>query len=437
MLSPEFTLGVSAEEAFKRDPSSNDQASLVYPNLVTKATEAEQKENQLWREFNATSEGSIIEEDRARALARGYLVLTSLQLQRTKPENQEAVSDRFTTATTELSGTPDENEVKRILNVKINEFTGYKTNPNVDQARLKRTLDFYIDDRRVPDTQSHESSETDPGIAEGAKILAEATEQKFKDDLTVFNAIDTNGKDVTAEEASVYFQKGLELLGKEDSAWKEWKLVISDGSAGLSSNARKKVVEMGRKRKDFEPLEVKAKFMHEFLVHSQRAINGAKLGDQMMEFGLPNFLGGEEGITTLIELGVLGEPGPARTDKYCDFAFALGMLGDKPVSRPELHSIYVDRAIVRKQAVGEEVDEDKIKALGWKSVNRMYKGSLGNEVVGVNTVDLAYHNGFIKVGKFVKDALESGKRPSELLDYLLKGKFDPTNPRHVEYVDAF
>jgi hypothetical protein len=345
------------------------------------------------------------------------------------------VSKRMTEAAIELWGETDPSEARGILNSKLNEFRQLEDNPDVDQERLRRIIAFY--EPFESDEIKPYAPENDPSVLEAAEQFRGALTDRFGDVLSVFDDIKKD-QVITANEAEAYFTAGLDRLASNDAAWQDWKFILKkDSKASLSCNPGDKTITMGEMRADFIGDDLRAKFCHEVIIHGMRAVNGEKTGDQMMKNGLPGYLDGEEGLTTFAEFAVKGEVSPARSDRYLDFAFALGQFGNRQYTRKELQQVFLDREIVRKQAAGEPVDESKAYDRSYQQINRIFRGSLGSDVVAVNTKDLAYYNGFKKVSRYISDSLESGSSATEILDFLLLGVFDPTNPKHVQYARQY
>ena len=65
-------------------------------------------------------------------------------------------------------------------------------------------------------------------------------------------------------------------------------------------------------------------------------------------------------------------------------------------------------------------------------INRIYRGSEGDDIVGVFTKDIAYLDGLIKIMQYILDRINKGDNINDIMDYLLSGKFDPTNQVHVK-----
>jgi hypothetical protein len=433
MLSTEPILGVEMTEAFARDSKFSGTPKIVYSNLESIALEARAKDAPLWHRFLETEEGSVLEESYARKLAIGYLVLSGLRLQQTNSENQQLISDRMTQASKELYGEPEAGEFQWLIQTKIDEFSGYQDNPQVDQDRNQKILAL-LQGHLTADESSRgvDRAEQTKGREVAAKKLVEALMVQFADALAVFDEFEPDIKHA-AKNYLPAFIKAVSVLGEAEPIWHTWKVNPAD-RATFASDARTRTIQFGMNHKPMTPLVAKGKFCHEVLVHSLRAVNGSKTSDSMMQYGMPNFLDAEEGLSVFVEYGITGEISIGRSDRYVDFGLALGSSNTTPVTRSKLQELYVNREIVRRQAKGEVVNEEVIQADGWKSVNRIFRGALDNDVIAVNTKDLAYYRGLKIIGDYVDEALKDGVNINELLNFLLRGKFDPTNKRHVALV---
>jgi hypothetical protein len=47
-----------------------------------------------------------------------------------------------------------------------------------------------------------------------------------------------------------------------------------------------------------------------------------------------------------------------------------------------------------------------------------------------------YLKGFLDIAEYVAGEVEVGKTIEQVMDYLMIGKFDPTNKAHTEYVTS-
>lgn len=427
-MSSQITPPVEMLKAFARDEALKGAAMLSYPDLEMRAQEALDKDGRIFNEFSDCEIGTVEEEDRARAAARGYFVLTGLQLQHAIPERRELVSERFTEASKELYGEPEADEVARLATHELEELGSYVDNPEVDQARLARVKRFY-------ETQlegvSVEARVTDERLVEALDAVAAMVEARFGSALQVFDEVEARGEKVSPEKVAELFQEGLDRLAELDPAWKNWCAKISESRA-MKADVENRVIRVGGISREADRL--RQLFGHEVLVHGMRAVNGAKTGDYMAENGLPDYLTAEEGLAKFVQIALSGERAAPASDIYMNIGFALGQLGKPPVTRQELQQIHLDKMIVKAQAEGKDVEVEDLTSKSWSDINRVYRGSLGNDVVAVNTKDITYHQGFLKIAKFIEGELQAGRSADEMFDYLASAKFDPTNPRHVAYL---
>jgi hypothetical protein len=278
-------------DAFERLDEAAALPVLRYPKLQQHSQQARQLEPALWREFMATDEGSLDEEDRARALARGYLVLTSLQLQQAGVYRQ-VVSERFTQAAIELFGAPDASEARQLAIDQIQELSELFSNDAVDTNRLFRVLIFL--NYQVGYYSPDEVRTKENGSSESIKKLGHALKERFGPALEVFNEIDPEQASVPVEDVLNLFKKAKDLLAEREPDWNNYGIAVSN-LGPTSYKPDKKAVYLNSDRK-YPPKNLKALFIEEVLVHNLRALNGAKTGDYMMENGLPEFMPAEEAV---------------------------------------------------------------------------------------------------------------------------------------------
>ncbi len=419
---------VSMLKAFERDEALKTAEVLYYPNLELIEQEAKEREGKIFNAFTESAEGSVEEEDRARAAAVCYLVLTGRQLQHAEGPAREAISGRFTQASIELYGSPDTEQVALLVANDLQRVESYEDRPDIDQERVERLTAFY---RKQLGDHKPAASELDVNFADTLDKVRDALIKRYAAVCEVFEGVTRSGKKVTAEQTAELFAQGIALLAKRDTVWQGWSTKVGK-SRGMKANDKDKVVSVGNIERSAERLF--PLFAHEVLVHAQRAVNGSQSGSYMAEHGMPNYLIAEEGLAKFVQTAVSEDRQPITNDLYMDIGFALGQLGQPPLTRRELQQIYLDKLIVEQQAQGEEVDYEDLLSKSWSHVNRIYRGSLGNDVIAVNTKDIAYHQGFIKIAHFIQGQLEQGYSVDVILDYLLSARFDPTNDRHVRYL---
>jgi len=420
-------------DAFFRSDDNVDARVIAYPKLERYADQARQQESQLWQEFMAEEDGSMEEEERARALAMGYLVLTGMQLQTAPERHRSDISDRFSEATVELYGEPEKAEVRRIAIRQIEGFYPLFDMPDVDHNALLRTL-IYLNDQVGFYSRETVESESDSYEQMNAKI-AEAFTRRFGGALEVFDKLDPSIESLSPEQLKACFEQAKSVLAESDPDWDNYGFDFSEKKSCEYDKDSRQVL-IGR-LDEYKTNRAKRLFIEEVLVHMQRAKNGAKTGDYLMEAGLPGIGDAEEGLAKVFQVA-MGEPlGERSEDFYMDTAFALGSLGKPKLSRPELVGRYVDRMTIRHQAKGEQFDRAKLVHNAWRYANRIYRGSLGNHHVGVNTKDISYYLGYLKIREFTKSHLDAGLDPDKLLDYLLLGRFDPTKQDHADHARRF
>jgi hypothetical protein len=163
-----------------------------------------------------------------------------------------------------------------------------------------------------------------------------------------------------------------------------------------------------------------------------------------MAKGLPGYLDFEEGLGVFFEYLATGLVPDKTMDRYVDIALATGAINGLTLSRDELIKIGISREAARASARHQpEQDEAKMRKSVVAHVNRLFRGGSGRPVLDQNGAiiaqpvfnkDLVYYEGFVKVRDFVTRQLSAGISASELLDYLLSGKFDATSPEHTAYL---
>lgn len=414
-------------EAFKRDVDKKSAPKIQYTQLDEHADTALAEENQRMKLFWEAEPGSVEEEQLARRAAIGYFVLTGAQLQRTGGSEQQKSSEHFTEASIELYGQPEKEEILNIAAAELVYFKSLVGKEGVDQERLDRVIGYYK--QQVGNTNV-EGQDDDLETQKAVETFKNVIESKYKDALAIFDEASEGQEAIQPEKGKSLVEKSLEVLAESNPAWKDWTAVLTQ-DASWSENRRDKTIGIGRKAKD--PKFLKSTVAHEIFVHVQRSINGEKI-DNKLRLGLPGFLDSEEGLAVFVANAVRGVDSDRAKDFYLDTATAIGLLGQPEIPRAEMQKIYKDRLIIRAQAAGKTSDETEIDDKAWGYVNRIYRGSLGNEVVGVNTKDISYYHGLIKITNYIKQKLSEGVDPEKLFDYMSAAPFDPTNPRHVEHM---
>jgi hypothetical protein len=229
------------------------------------------------------------------------------------------------------------------------------------------------------------------------------------------------------EELRESFSRALELLKRRDPAWKKWQVVMVN-TGNLSASPRNRCICIGRYRVPVPVREVRGLFAHEVLVHALRSVNGEKRSRDMRR-GLGDYLTAEEGMGVLVESAINGSVAYKVKDRYLDIALAIGSYRRRALTREELFVVAYSRAVLRSLVDDNPADLDDIEKAAWQHVNRIYRGTLGNKYVGVFTKDIAYYEGFVKMARYIDIRLKA-QPVAKVVEYILQGKFDPTNAKH-------
>jgi len=403
---------------------------LTYPSLEAVAQDARQIECDLLDEFWAAVPGSLEEEKLARYAAVGYLVLTAYQLRNVAPASQPLISKRFTQSSVELYGAPKPDDVGKLMLGQYGNFRQYVDNPTVDQTRLQDVL-ATLDEALGGIIATVEADVND--YHEVAEQMKTALNERYGDVLELFDSFEQDATELDLESVRSLFQEGISRLAASDPDWQEWTVEITNGE-GMSTISKGKKVKIGN-RGNYRPERLKALFTHEVLVHGLRSVNGYKTGDAFLGKGLPGNLDAEEGVGIFMEYAITGVVPNKIVDRYIDISLALGQTRLPALNRTQLHDFHANRQIVRAQATGRTPDIAGIERTAWNHADRVYRGSLGNEIIGVNTKDIAYYQGFLKIANYLEaEITDGGKTPGDVFVYIMSGCVDPTDIRHQAYL---
>ena len=377
---------------------SSRQDRILYAYLNPARNEYNPLEYTRMAQFWDAEPGSLEEEESARQLALHYMVIVSAALNESASVSEiESLSKWYTRASGELYGTPNAEIAKRLY-----------------------------DDQQC-------GVETEVPFEHAARELGRFIDTKYN---TVFAALEVDLLEdrIEPDEVAYRFEAALAVLESEhDAAWSEWS-VERNQTDKLSVNRLKKLFGVGMKRAAISPQQLRALFSHEVLDHGLRAINGLSLSEELSK-GLPGYIEAEEGLGIFIEFAISGTIKDVVYDRYVDIAFALGLIDGVEHTRAELIEKAMSRAKRRNKSTEKTTrsEEDLIKEV-YAHVNRIYRGSRGDENIGVFTKDMAYYEGFLKIGNYIEHEMVSGKTMEDIWEFLMIGKFDPTNRRHLVYI---
>ena len=420
---------VTLLKAFRPDQQKVADATLSYPDLETKVVNQQSYDALRWEQFLGEDD-ELAQAAHAENLASQYLLQTALRLnQASTPELKEMWSQRFTQASIELFGRPDPEIAKQLFREQGEEIEALFSDPNVD---------FYLLDHLRSTYRALELATTDqgerPDFHEASAIFRDFLESRYKAVFEIFEGLDEDTK-LSPSEVLDIFAAALDKLKEEDSAWEEWEAELTD-STSLAVASKSQRIRVGKNRTAIKASEVKGLFGHEILVHAKRAVEARKVNDEELATGLPHYLQGEEGVAIFIESSLNGKTPPKVADRYIDTAMALGDILPRSFTRKELFDFVMTREIVRAQAEQQtrHVDTASLQKKAWEHVNRIYRGSAGDDHIGVFTKDVVYYAGFQEIGEFITKKLKDGMDVEQLFSYLTSGKFDPLNPLHTKYI---
>ena len=421
--------------AIKPTPESARSERLEYAGLTKAAATYAVDEGLRQEIFWNTTDDSLEERQAAQQLAMQYMLMGSARLnnEAVRPESKQLWSDRYTQATSEIYGSPETAIAKDILARQVNDLAARAYQYGVDAP----LLNHLIESAQYNGVELGEGEEVEAPFLEQAEGFSDILQDRFG---RVFDALelDTAPKRIEMEDLAQRFEKALLVLADQhDSAWADWSVLRVEDKDQLSADGSKKIISVGMKRASVSPEQAKGLFGHEVLVHAQRAVNGAKLSKELGS-GLSGYLDAEEGLGVFFEYAITGQVPDKVVDRYADIALALGEIDGQPRTRSELLDFAMTRAYVRNEMEDADLrksDED-IKKEVYAHINRIYRGSLGDEYVGVFTKDISYYAGFQQIGEYISTQAEAGVSLDVIFDYLMSGKFDPTNEQHVARLAA-
>lgn len=417
-------------DAIKPDQDAVDAQELSYPNL--KETIETYYPYEYEHMDEALSDENATQEDTENRYAHEYLLLIAQRLQDVeRADDKRLWSQRYTEASIGVYGEPEMQEVAAIAQLEL----AYFESISGSLGKYQRFLEPLIEEYRSIAVMRHPSKNLICLEERYGQVLQYVRNYFLKKYVHVFSVFDEyeEGQYLDPAQLRYAFTRALDILERDDPAWEEWSVKMQD-SASLSVNVIDKQINIGRYRASILSRDARGLFAHEVLVHAHRAVNGGKL-DRNLAIGLPGYLDAEEGLGVLVESAINGYVSNKVKDRYIDIAFALGNYNKNPMSRRELFAIAYARAVVREVADGNtDIDMEMLRNVVWEHVNRIYRGTLGNQFVGVFTKDIAYYKGICQIASYMQKQLSRGITFEKVLHYILRGKFNPIRNTHADYV---
>ena len=354
-------------------------------------------------------------------LSDEYLLICALKLQQASSDHERhAWSIRYTLASVHSFGRPQNSEVARLAIQELKRFQTEVIQSNYDQSKITTLLDHYS---QIANFSGQVKSDRD--CKPTLKLVNKYLKKNFPGVWSVFDGQDD--KVLEFAEIKQNFESALATIG-----WKDW-IVADNATAHMSVSPASKTIYIGRQIPPLALLRVKALFAHEVLTHAQRAENGAKISPELAT-GLQGYRTSEEGLGVVLEAAIEGKMPHRVVDRYIDIALALGSPSKPGITRFEMFELCITRMMLRLGPDAERADRSIMRNIAWQHVNRIYRGSLGNEFVGVFTRDIAYYQGFMSMIGYLQE-----HQPGEFdqaLSFTLSGKFDPTNDKHCRFVES-
>lgn len=352
-------------------------------------------------------------------LSHEYILISALKLQKARTDKERRMwSQRYTLASIENFGEPNVNQAAVIAAAELPKLIDAAQSSPLNEQNLNLLIDAYSNLAKLYDGEG--------SMLEYHDVLSDVKSYLQNNYPAVHDCLSGDDSQVLDYVAVCrLFEKALALL-----EWSDWK-IKSNQTAQMSVSPQLKTINIGKYIPDLSLKRVRALFAHEVLTHAQRAVNGAK-NDINLMYGLPGYLASEEGLGVVMESSIEGELPHRVADRYIDITLALGTRNSRPMSRFELFKITMTRMLLRLGDAGEYANRSVVRLIAWQHVNRIYRGSLGNEFVGVFTRDIAYYKGFRKMIRYLQKYQTDDF--DEALEFALSGKFDPSNSAHRIYV---
>ena len=425
---------VKVLDAIKPSNSGTGESVLTYGALKDAVEKYRLSNPSRVNAFWSSEAGSLDELSSAEQLAYEYFLRTADKLVDSDPGNRDLWADRFTQASIELYGSPDQTQAKQLIKDEYEQLLSLRGVEGISQSHLSFLLETYepfVIDEKNDFTYVSEINHEKQAIHEyGQAMLSE-----YK---PIFDTIDQSGKtEFSYRDLKEIFQSTLDwLIENDDDSWSTWSVVETDGSA-LSVDATSRLIKIASRREPASLRDTRGLIAHELLVHALRGKNAYKSGKKELATGLAGYLNAEEGLGILAEEAVNGELPEKAYDRYVDIALALGTVDGVQRSRKDVYMISFSRQLLRGQAKGTltETDVSSLEIRVWGHVDRIYRGGLGDDMglrQAIFTKDIAYYVGYKHMAEYISDQIASGKTASEIFSYLSQGKFDPTNLQHVE-----
>lgn len=349
------------------------------------------------------------------------LVETAYQMTLTKDSFERThLAERYNMLSAKIFGQVDEVIATSLLNDYMDWIDSHST--TTDSAHINYLKKHYI--RMKGGGLSREQLDKDN---QTLAVIGKEIRDRYKEVIELPKRV-RNG-----DELLLTVERSLKTLTDSGfPAAKHWSIEVKPSFSTMAVDRINKVVSVGTDRRFDYQHQVEGLLAHEILVHVLRTINGSQISEELGH-GLPNTEEFEEGLGVVVEAAVAGFIPDRITERYLDIAWALGSIDGVPSSRPDMFKLIYARNKLRFP----RVEEAEIIKRTWYVCDRIYRGTPGDNIgekFGVFSRDLGYYKGYRRVLDYFEKELDSGAHISKIIDKVWIGKYDPTNPAHLDYV---
>ena len=403
-------------------------SALFSPNFKTYIRTYGPQEGTMWEDLMNQEKGSLGEEDAGQHLAGFYLIKTADKLQ-DAPINRGLWIERFNAASSEVYGAATGKTALEIIGSDSAEWRHLTASTPAkdlyDKLAQEKSTDFKLNpEMKVLESLRPLLLSYIPEITSTIESLPEGQ----------YSSAQVRGA----------FQTILEKLSAGEPVWAEWEITNPQNKTMLAVAPVTKTIKVPDGRRPVSSrTELLGLAFHELGVHAMRSVKGSRYTDNLIAYGMPDYLDFEEGLGIVFEYIATGIFPSKTSDRYADIALASGAIDGLRLSRNQIIDLHVNRAQTRAQAAGKAIPtiEELVKE-AHSETNRKFRGGdaipiLENGKIidqAVNQKDIAYFNGFIAARHYIARKIHKGADPKALLDFLTTGKHDPTNPRHLHYL---
>jgi hypothetical protein len=343
-------------------------------------------------------------------------------------------TDAFTEKSIDIWGRPEKELSAVLFEKQLREMASYQSQFPEEYAKfLTAAEELGLPTEAENTVEESEGGQVDfEEYAPVAEQVGQYLNEKYADVFQSMSLEQFGDQEMTPQDMVVALEKGIAKLAETDETWQQWKVIADQNKDQFNVEGSVFEITVGMKRKPATAEEFKALFSHEVLRHAMAATNGSKL-DYELQKGLPKYLAWEEGVGVFFEYALRGQLPEKIINRYLDISIALGDFSDENQRQPR-HKL--EQFVVARERLRELAHPDSSKLDVTAHINRIYRGTRGDEHVGVMTKDFVYLGGFPVVARFIRDELKGGKTIAEVIEYINQGKFNPTIPAHKNFLDA-